>query len=305
MAKQEPLRSEIEQMWRDLLERRRSKEHVTAWAEEHLASLDGVHIMEEIGLQQLAGLNRGLTVTGEFVGRDDPWMPLDQWLAQCAAYDTNPSGVVLISEDSNPWGGRDGHMHVFKGTFSASWQGVSELESPQGMTIDEALVWARRYSDKVEVWFRDTMYSAGTTDLDGMQHWTGDIDVSPVEERSPGDEWRDRLSGKPVVWNVALAPSIQGISDRPEFRDRFLEALQRDSEVVIAPDLDAAAFAQVARFHPAVVLRVVATDDDEATAIANKSAMSAVSSALREVGASGSIGWTMACKAQPVLSRFL
>ena len=55
----------IEQMWRDFLEGRRSKEDVTAWGQRTAASLVGVHIMEEIGLQQLAGTSRGLTVTGE------------------------------------------------------------------------------------------------------------------------------------------------------------------------------------------------------------------------------------------------
>src|SRR5580704_13424829 len=91
-------RDEIEEAWRGLLDGRRQNEGVAIWAKERLASLPGVQIMEEIALQQLAGVTRGLTRTGEFVDRDDALVYLDQWLAHCAAYDQDPSGVVLFSE---------------------------------------------------------------------------------------------------------------------------------------------------------------------------------------------------------------
>jgi hypothetical protein len=292
-------RAAIEEAWRDLLDSRRQSEDVASWAKERLASLPGVQIMEEIALQQLAGVTRGLTRTGEFVDRDDPLDYLDQWLAQCAAYDQDPSGLVLLSEDES-WGLLDRHRLRLLGTFSGSWQGAGILESPAAMTIDEAIAWGRRYSDTVEIWCRDELYSAGVNPVEGMPVWTGDLDLSPVESHLPGEEWRGGLSGEAIAWDVVLSPSAPGISDQAGFPDAFLAALDSDPEATIAPAAAGVALSKDSGFAgPSFVLRVVATNDDDAQSLATRCALRAFLAAGKVVGANGPIGWTMGCKAQP------
>jgi hypothetical protein len=104
--------------------------------------------------------------------------------------------------------------------FGESWP-FAMLPGPDGVTIEEALGWARAHADKVSVRVGDTHYSAGREPIRSLPAWTG-ADPEPRPAKRDGPRRGFRAEAR-TGWSRA---------DRAEVARRLAEAVAAQEGVL-------------------------------------------------------------------------
>lgn len=95
-------------------------------------------------------------------------------------------------------------------TFGGRWtRQRRDIEGPlfTGLTLEQALIWARARAPEVQIRFgRGEYHSAGEINPSGLPQWPpADLPARLVRRRPPEQLWRERSEGDPPVeWRVEL-----------------------------------------------------------------------------------------------------
>ncbi|MGD0197841.1 MAG: hypothetical protein ABSC56_08055 [Solirubrobacteraceae bacterium] len=95
-------------------------------------------------------------------------------------------------------------------TFGGRWtRHPRDSEGPcfEGLTLDQALIWARARAPQVQIRYgRGEYHSAGETNPTGLPVWPpADLPARLVRRRPPEQGWRERSEGDPPVeWRIEL-----------------------------------------------------------------------------------------------------
>lgn len=137
------------------------------------------------------------------------------------------SGTVLITELEDEALGR------FSGRFVAHWESVDSegvIGGPEGVSIEDAIEWGRRQSDKISVLIGDDdiPYSAGAHVLEGHKMWPlGGISVSARPWGAPVDGSRQT-----VGWSFRA--TVENGRHDPTLCDEIVAAFNQESRVLSA-----------------------------------------------------------------------
>ena len=169
------------------------------------------------------------------------------WLTEDVDFEmTEATG--LLEEQGDAW---------LAATFSASAGADEEVE---GLTLDEALAWARSRSEQVIVRLGDRrrLFSAGTEPIPGLPAWPPQDLALPLVRRRPGPErWKDRTGDdEPIPWCVVVAVQHDWEHVDEVFREdgqtdaRIAEAAGRTGAIAWDREMVDAFLADVQRTSP-------------------------------------------------------
>jgi hypothetical protein len=109
--------------------------------------------------------------------------------------------VVFMSEDQEN-DLADGAW--LTGRFSGALQDEALYEPFQGLSLEDALAWARARTDMIALRYGErpnVHYSAGAEPLPDMPSWPPPDLAALVRRRHPDDRWRDRTDADaPIAW---------------------------------------------------------------------------------------------------------
>jgi hypothetical protein len=111
---------------------------------------------------------------------------------------------------------------AFTGTFDASVQTDEEiLEEADGVSLDDALAWARARSPRVMIRYGYSGYfSAGEESVPDAPPWPPPDLPEFVRRRTPDEGWKDRTDADPsIAWRVVASlrpPGSAAAGRRPE-----------------------------------------------------------------------------------------
>jgi len=95
-------------------------------------------------------------------------------------------------------------------TFAGRWtRAPRDIDGPsfEGLTLEQALIWARARAPEVQIRFgRGDYHSAGELNPGGLPLWPPpDLPARLVRRRPPEQGWRERSEGDPPVeWRIEL-----------------------------------------------------------------------------------------------------
>jgi hypothetical protein len=285
-------RDEITQTWLDVLEGRMSRQADALWASQRRWSLPPERIAEEVGLERLC--DRSIVyhstqeVSDEEFYEKAPRQEFELWKETCRLLDEGLVGVVFMRE-KREWD-HSTHLGTWTGRFSAQWSASGaphSLSSPDSMPVDVALDWSRARSSDVIVSIRGHVrYAAGTVTHRRYPQWRDDIDLTPISEYAPGEEWRaDYVRGTVHRWRVNLGTQLP--------RSRFLANPGAQQGLIRLLDTSPGA-------SPSIDMEVVADTEEDAVEIGNRFLANVIATARRDRGESGPFGLLLSVKARPL-----
>ena len=167
------------------------------------------------------------------------------WPVSAARARADRSGTVFIAEDEeSSFNGTD-FDHYLTGRFAGYLdQGNRMGESFEGLSLDEALDWARKRADRIVVRVgRGPEYALGFASA-AREAWPPGGVAQPVRRRVPEQAWKDRTDADPdATWQatLALAPPESETADqrRPEWDDVVVSVADDLGATWSADNLDA------------------------------------------------------------------
>ncbi len=303
-------RDEIFGVWRDCLEGRITREEAASWARERAWTPPPEQIAEEIGLQCLyqgAGWSSSDGVATIHWESEQAFRELlSRWVETCTLLDEGATGTVWLSEVMD----LDGlaHKTLWTGRFSGHWGGSVPLilNTPEsrldmeGMAVDDAIEWACARAETVTLRTRTgENFSAGRKAIKDLPGWTGNVDLSPIEEWNTGEEWREGFRpGTRIEWRVTCKTAL--VPNDEDHLQEFAALLSAD-ETVLSWEFGVPprGIPPREKFPREVVVIVDAASEEEAQQLGSGAVLRAASAVVRRHGATGRMGFTVCVDAKP------